>query len=99
MKFSIRPADNIIVLEGRFTYADHDLFRGVLDHLGRPGRGRPVFDLSQLTFMDSAGLGMLLLARETAEANGADLVLRGAAGPVLRLLTASRFETIFAVET
>ncbi|GLW72680.1 hypothetical protein Kpho02_49790 [Kitasatospora phosalacinea] len=45
-----------------------------------------VLDLSEVTFMDCAGLRVLLAAGELADRTGARLVLRGAGRPVARLL-------------
>ncbi|MFF4344380.1 STAS domain-containing protein [Kitasatospora sp. NPDC001540] len=45
-----------------------------------------VLDLSEVTFMDCAGLRVLLAAGEQADRTGARLVLRGAGRPVTRLL-------------
>lgn len=43
-------------------------------------------DLSEVTFMDCAGLRELVDARNQADRRGSNLILRGAGAPVLRLL-------------
>ncbi|WP_042391633.1 STAS domain-containing protein [Streptacidiphilus carbonis] len=48
--------------------------------------GEAVLDLSQVTFMDCAGLRPLLLAHHLAARHGGRLILHGACHPVLRLL-------------
>ncbi|MFF8772489.1 STAS domain-containing protein [Kitasatospora sp. NPDC015120] len=45
-----------------------------------------VLDLSEVTFMDCSGLRVLVQARNRADRYGGRLVLRGARGPVARLL-------------
>ncbi|MFJ6384100.1 STAS domain-containing protein [Kitasatospora sp. NPDC092039] len=45
-----------------------------------------VLDLSEVTFMDCAGLNAVIRARELAERRGRRLVLRGIGHPVARLL-------------
>ncbi|MFB7676557.1 STAS domain-containing protein [Kitasatospora purpeofusca] len=45
-----------------------------------------VLNLSEVTFMDCAGLGALVRARNQADHGGARLVLRGAGRRVVRLL-------------
>ncbi|MFJ9444967.1 STAS domain-containing protein [Kitasatospora sp. NPDC101235] len=45
-----------------------------------------VLDLSQVTFMDCAGLGALVQARNQADHSGRRLVLHGTGRPVARLL-------------
>jgi anti-anti-sigma factor len=57
-----------------------------------------VIDLKDLDWIDSAGLGMLLLARETAAKNNLQLVLRAPQGDVKSLLKLGRFETLFDVQ-
>ncbi|MDQ0305926.1 anti-sigma B factor antagonist [Kitasatospora herbaricolor] len=51
-----------------------------------------VLDLSQVTFMDCAGLGTLLDARGQAERHGGRLVLRAVGPDVLRLLRLTGLE-------
>ncbi|WP_051836851.1 STAS domain-containing protein [Streptomyces sp. NRRL WC-3742] len=46
-----------------------------------------VLDLSQVTFMDCAGLGALVQARNRADHSGRRLVVHGISRPVARLLT------------
>lgn len=87
-----------IMLRGRFTFADHEGFRGVVHLMDEPGAKRIVFDLSGLEFVDSAGLGMFLIAREAAERKKLQLVLRGAQGQVKRMLDLGRFDALFTIQ-
>ncbi|MBO1419171.1 STAS domain-containing protein [Streptomyces sp. FH025] len=48
--------------------------------------GEVVLDLSEVTFMDCSGLGVLVQARHLADRYGGRLVLRGVGRPVVRLL-------------
>ncbi|MFF2148343.1 STAS domain-containing protein [Kitasatospora sp. NPDC058190] len=48
--------------------------------------GEVVLDLSEVTFMDCSGLGILVQARNQADHSGKRLVLRGVGHPVARLL-------------
>ncbi|MBF0562480.1 MAG: STAS domain-containing protein [Alphaproteobacteria bacterium] len=87
-----------VIMHGRFTFADHENFRGVVQLLDDPSAKRFVFDLSGLEFVDSAGLGMLLIAREAAERKKLQLVLRGAQGQVRRMLDLGRFDALFTIQ-
>lgn len=88
-----------IQLKGRFTFADHENFRNVVQTMEDPNANkRIVFDLSGLEFVDSAGLGMFLIARETAERRKLQLVLRGAQGQVKRMLDLGRFDALFTIQ-
>lgn len=92
--------ETVIGLGGRFTFAAHPAFRDLLSaHVETMnGGGRVTFDLSAIEFVDSAALGMLLLAREVATRRAATIRIRGAKGQVRRMLEVSRFDTLFTVE-
>ncbi|MEU9047007.1 MULTISPECIES: STAS domain-containing protein [unclassified Kitasatospora] len=57
-----------------------------------------VLDLSEVTFMDCAGLGALVHARNEADRRGARLALRGAGRRVVRLLKLTGLHRRLAVE-
>lgn len=57
-----------------------------------------VLDLSQVTFMDCAGLGALVDARNQADRCGGRLLLRGAGRPVARLLHLTGLQRRLTVE-
>lgn len=56
---------------------------------------RWIFDFTGLDFMDSAGLGMLLIARDTAQQMGAELELCGVRGDVERLFRITKLDGLF----
>ncbi len=100
MDFSIRntPASTEILLSGRMTFADHETFRTIIGHFDRPAGQRIVFDLSKLDFVDSSGLGMFIIARDTARAKKLDFALRGARDEVRRLITVTKFHMTFNID-
>ncbi len=63
----------------------------------RPGRVLTV-DLTEVAFVDSAGIGVLLGARRRARAAGGDLVLAGLTPRVLRVLDQAGVAAVFAVD-
>ncbi len=85
-------------LQGRVTYADHAQFRQIINQVRGATAATVVVDLAEVEFIDSAGLGMLLMMRDTAESRSASVVLRGAQGQVARIIAASKFESLFALE-
>lgn len=87
-----------VIPSGRFTFSSYPSFNRVLGRIAdRPG-SRMMIDMAGVTFIDSAALGMLLLAREKAERNNVTLMIRGATGSVLTLLKGARFHQIFEME-
>ena len=100
MDYTIRTESQatVIALRGEFTFADHEAYRGVTDAFRAAANGHIVIDLSGLSFVDSAGLGMLLIARQVAEKVKSSLVLRGAREQVRHMLSVAKFDTIMTIE-
>lgn len=97
MDYSVNetPEAVVIVLTGRFTFTDASRFKQSLDQI-KDARGRQLtLDLSGVDFIDSAAMGMLLLARDTANSEGVRLVLRAPSGQVKRILEVAKFSTLF----
>ncbi|MBR9970413.1 STAS domain-containing protein [Magnetospirillum sulfuroxidans] len=84
----------VAVLSGRLTFKENTAFRTLLGRLGQ-AKGGLVLDLRQLEFIDSAGLGMLLVMRDGHD--GA-IGLRTGDGLVARLLDLARFSDFFRME-
>jgi anti-sigma B factor antagonist len=74
--FSVTSRDfgdgRVVTLSGEL---DASTCRGLLEQLQGPPGSSVVVDLSELTFMDSSGLGAIHLARRLAEKNGGTLVV------------------------
>lgn len=87
-----------IALIGRLTFDANEKFRAVVDLVMHDQPQHVAVDLARLEFVDSAGLGMLLLLREAAQAVKARLVLLNPTGQVGRLLSVSHFGDLIAVE-
>ena len=61
----------------------------IIEELDRPGTTDVAVDLAAVTFLDSAGLGALILAYQHAEGTDRHLVMREPARPVRRVLEIS----------
>lgn len=92
------PDGATISLTGAFTFNDHHSFRAVLDILKTASGPRHVLDLSGIDFLDSAALGMLLIAQDLAQASSWALILRKPADRVAQLIELSALHTIFTIE-
>jgi len=87
-----------VEFSGRLTSADLGGFRELLSQIKENKCNLILIDLKNLDWIDSAGLGMLLLARDTAAKNNLELVLRAPQGDVKSLLKLGRFETLFNLQ-
>lgn len=84
-------------LEGRLEYGDYPDSSLVLDALKSEKVSEVVIDLSELEFMDSTGVGMLIGLNQSAGENGKTMVLRGASGAIKKLIEAFQLNTLFEV--
>lgn len=100
MEYKLNKAgrEAIFVMNGRLTFADHATFRGILGQIEIKEFDTATFDLAGVDFIDSAGLGMLLLAKDTADTADIPIVLKGAQGQVKRLFQGQKFESVFVIE-
>jgi anti-anti-sigma factor len=88
----------VIALAGPFTFKDHHSFRALLDLLKASDTARYVLDLSRLEFLDSAALGMLLIADDEARGAGRSLTLRRPPTQIARLMELAAMDTLFTIE-
>lgn len=100
MQYTITGAgpQRLISLDGSFTFDDHPVFRALLRLLEADGINACELDLSGVSFIDSAALGMLLLLREKAQAHGFSVTLARPRGQVKKMLDISEFGTMFRIE-
>jgi anti-anti-sigma factor len=87
-----------VEMTGRFTFGDHSSFRKLIEEVRGHEAATHVLDVAGVDFIDSAGLGMLLLARDEGEKTNTAVVIRGAQGQVKRMLEVARFDTLFTLE-
>lgn len=90
-------AASVVKLSGRFTFDSHRDFRDAIStHLA--GHANEIaIDFSAVEYMDSAALGMLLLARERAAEQGKTVTLTNCRGPVKAVLDIANFQRLFDI--
>jgi anti-anti-sigma factor len=98
MNFDFKGNDATVSISGDFTFTDHTAFLEVMTRLLGIAGIPLIIDLSQMEFIDSAGLGMLLIARDEAGKANRQLTLRGPKGQVKRMFAVTKFETLFTIE-
>ncbi len=89
----------VMALQGSFTFKDHHSFRALLDVLKTVSGRNHVLDLSGISFLDSAALGMLLVADDETKGRGCNLTLRKPSIQIARLLELASMDTLFRIET
>lgn len=85
-------------LSGRLEFTDHDRLRDIVNLLDSDGIKRMVLDLKDLEFIDSAGLGMLLILQEEAEQKNVKLIVREPRNDVKRSIDLARISEIVTIE-
>ena len=83
-------------LSGEFDVSSAERFRNAVTGNGTRWR-RLEIDLSDVVFMDSAGLQVLVSLNETALEDGREVALLRPSDPVMHLLELTGLETRFAV--
>jgi len=94
----VKEQEAVVRLHGRLTFNDHAKLRALIREMLQNKAKRQVLDLSALEFVDSAGIGMLLIAREEMANVDKQLVLRAATGQVKRVLTVAQLNKIVTIE-
>ncbi|WP_029008606.1 STAS domain-containing protein [Azospirillum halopraeferens] len=94
----VKDQQAIVRLRGRLTFNDHAKLRALIREMLQNQAARQVMDLEGLEFVDSAGIGMLLIAREEMANANKQLVLRSATGQVRRVLTVAQLNKIVMIE-
>ena len=86
-----------IAIGGRFDFSEHKAFRDAYAQV-EVKNVAIVVDLKNTEYLDSSALGMLLVLRERAGGDRADIILRGAREGISEVLSISRFGQLFTIE-
>lgn len=100
MQITVKNRDDIIVLHlnGRFDFSAHRNFKKAHDEaLLKQGLKEVVVDLTQIEYMDSSALGMLLVLREKANMSNIEISLRTGDGFARQILEVANFQNLFTI--
>jgi len=86
-----------IDISGRFDFSIHREFRQVYEQ-DRSGTTQYLIDLHQTEYMDSSALGMLLLLREHAGGDRANIKIVHCQPEVKKILTIANFHHLFCLD-
>ena len=87
----------VISIEGRFDFSAHQEFRESYENK-EVQPDSYVVDLNRTTYLDSSALGMLLLLRDHAGGDSADVRIINCNRDVKKILTISNFEQLFTIQ-
>jgi anti-anti-sigma factor len=83
-----------VVFSGDITFSENVSFRQLLKDISEQNVKSCEFDLSSVDMVDSAGLGMFLIAREQADTAGWKLSVSGAQGHVASMLKLTKLSDL-----
>lgn len=86
-----------ITIQGRFDFSSHQDFRRSYEDI-REYPERFVIDMNNATYLDSSALGMLLLLRDHAGGDEADISIMNCNEDVKKILVISNFEQLFRIQ-
>ncbi|MBP2313514.1 STAS domain-containing protein [Azospirillum soli] len=100
MEFQERTTPDAITVQisGRWEFTDHDCLADLVALMAQPETRRFVLDLSDLQFIDSAGLGMLLILQDETETRNIGFVVRKPQGDVKNSIELARIGDIINIE-
>ena len=85
-----------IAIKGRFDFAKHQDFRAAYEK-NDPIPESIVVDLKEATYIDSSALGMLLLLRDHAGGDDAEIQVVNSNNDVRKTLAISNFDKLFDI--
>jgi anti-anti-sigma factor len=85
-----------INIEGRFDFSSHQEFRRSYEGLSDTPSSYKV-DMNTASYLDSSALGMLLLLRDYAGGDQADISIANCNDDVKKILSISNFEQLFKI--
>jgi len=97
MSITNAPEELWIKVEGRFDFSNHQEFKLAYESCMPPPK-RYCIDLKEATYLDSSALGMLLLLRDYAGGENAEVKLLNPRPAVREILMTSCFDTLFVIE-
>ena len=100
LKFTNREVDgvSVVALDGRIVLGEEsNALRERVKALVAEGKKKIVLNMSNVTFIDSSGLGALVAAHSSAKSGGASLRLCNLGSRSNQLLQVTKLYTVFEV--
>ena len=87
-----------VLISGSFTFRDHDTFFEIVSLIKTAQDKKIVFNMTDCDFIDSAALGMFVIAHDEASSKGVELSIKGVKGKVKDVMYAARFDSLYKFE-
>lgn len=85
-------------LAGRFDFHSHRDFRTAYEKMLEETQAREIeINFTEVDYLDSSALGMLLLLKEKADATGKSVLLSNPKGAVRQVLDIANFSKLFKI--
>lgn len=84
-------------ISGVLTFDDHERFKSIVNLIAKGEESQITLDLAQTKMIDSAGIGMLLLANDKAAKESKKLNLTGVTGHVAKVIELSKVDQIIPI--
>jgi anti-sigma B factor antagonist len=99
MKITHSTIDDVEVIKfsGRIIYDTEEVVKKELDQLVGGGAKKLVFDLSELMYINSSGLGLLINALKQIRANGGDVKLSNMRDELKELFKITSLDSVFNI--
>jgi anti-sigma B factor antagonist len=94
---SVREDITVLTLKGRLTLGESNLIREKINQLSGAGKYKIVIDLSNVEYIDSTGLGILVICFTSLKKNGGALKLVNPNKRNVELLLLTKLHTVFEV--
>ena len=94
---SISGANAAVKLSGQLTFPDAKKFKEIIDLANNDTIKSIGLDFVDITFIDSSGLGMLLLLRDECKIHSKSLIIHSPQGQVDKIFRISKFYDLFTI--
>jgi len=87
----------VLRMHGKFTHRDYADVLGIADRMVEARTQRFVFDMDQLEFIDSAGIGMMLMILDIGQRHAIEVIIRNAHGATQAVVRNAHLDELFTV--
>ncbi len=92
-----QPENIVIRVSGKMIFSDHAAFKDLTKAILSVETTKVILDMAEATFIDSAGIGMLLLANDEVKKTTIRLSIANLNGQVKDIFYSQRLNEVFHV--